>query len=237
MMASDRNFNRIPAAAGLALVLLAALPAAAQSGAPDAGAPAVAPAAADRGDSAAAAAPAPQVASESALSPQRPASQASAAAAAAENSDRGAPAGLFSAIKVFGAAGLLVSLFLVGFLLLRKCAPRYFVRRPAQKSLRLVESLSMGEKRSIAVIEVAGKVLLVGNTPHQITLLASLDDELFRPAEETAPARAASGSRRGRFVNLLTSQKSGASPESAKAGTLPPDLRGKMRELRAALEG
>jgi len=233
MMARDRNFNWIPAAAGLALVLLAALPAAAQGGAPDAGPPA----AADRSDSAAAATPAPQVASESALSPRRPAPQASAAAAAAENSDRDAPAGLFSAIKVFGAAGLLLSLFLVGFLLLRKCAPRYFARRPAQKSLRLVESLSMGEKRSIAVIEVAGKVLLVGNTPHQITLLASLGDELFRPAEETAPARAVSGSRRGRFVNLLASQKSGASPESAKTGTLPPDLRGKMRELRAALEG
>lgn len=233
MMASDRNFNWIPAAAGLVLVLLAALPAAAQSGAPDAGPPA----AAERGGSAADATPAPQAASESALSPHRPVPRASAAAAAAGNPDRDAPAGLFSAIKVFGAAGLLLSLLLFGFLLLRRCAPRYFARRPVQKSLRLVESLSMGEKRSIAVIEVAGKAMLVGNTPHQITLLASLGDELFRPAEETAPARAASVGRRGRFVDLLTSQKSGAAPEPAKTGTLPPDLRGKMRELRAALEG
>lgn len=236
MMTNDREFNRIPVAAGLAWLLLATLPAAGQAGPPDAGSQAMPPAAASRDG---APAPAPPAASSVALSPVPAAAEASSAptASASATPDRGAPAGLFSAIKAFGAAGLLLSLFLVGFLLLRKCAPRYFARRPAQKSLRLVESLSMGEKRSIAVIEVAGRALLVGNTPQQITLLASLGDELFRPTEEAAPARAASGSGRGRLVNLLMSQKSRTGPEPAGAGTLPPDLRGKMRALRAALEG
>jgi flagellar biogenesis protein FliO len=109
--------------------------------------------------------------------------------------------------------------------------------------LHLVETLSMGEKRAIAVVEVAGKKFLIGNTPSQITLIASLGDDLAlepgaQPAVRTAQTSAApAGIKRGQFVNLLLPEKGGTSRKPASASPLPPDIRGKMRELREALEG
>jgi flagellar biogenesis protein FliO len=150
---------------------------------------------------------------------------------------------VFPAIKTVGAFGLVLSLVLVGFLVLRKFAPHYFNRRPSQRMLHLVETLSMGEKRAIAVVEVAGKKFLIGNTPNQITLLAPLGDELSlgpgtQPAVRPAQTSAAPvGIKRGQFVNLLLPGKGGTGRKTADASPLPPDIRSKMRELREALEG
>ena len=44
-----------------------------------------------------------------------------------------------------------------------------------QRHLRLCETLSLGEKRILAVIECDGKRLLISATPQHISLLQSLD--------------------------------------------------------------
>ncbi len=49
--------------------------------------------------------------------------------------------------------------------------------RPAEKRLRLCESLSLGDKRMVAVIEFGRRQLLVGVTPAAVSLLAELPDE------------------------------------------------------------
>jgi flagellar biogenesis protein FliO len=40
--------------------------------------------------------------------------------------------------------------------------------------LRLVDSLGLGERRSVAVLEVEGRRFLIGATPHAVTLLGEL---------------------------------------------------------------
>lgn len=49
-------------------------------------------------------------------------------------------------------------------------------RHSQGSSIRLVSTRALGDKRAIAVVEVEGHRLVVGMTPHQMTLLASLDD-------------------------------------------------------------
>ncbi len=53
------------------------------------------------------------------------------------------------------------------------------------KNLRVVNSLRMGSKHRLDVIEYEGKRLLLGVAPNQITLL---DNQQLDSASETAPA-------------------------------------------------
>ena len=46
--------------------------------------------------------------------------------------------------------------------------------RHAQRRLRLCESLSLGEKRLVAVIQFEGQQFLVGGSAHSVNLLARL---------------------------------------------------------------
>jgi len=57
--------------------------------------------------------------------------------------------------------------------LVRHCLTR--LRAPARK-LRLCESLSLGERRAVVVLEFEGARYLVGATPASITLLSRLAD-------------------------------------------------------------
>jgi flagellar biogenesis protein FliO len=93
----------------------------------------------------------------------------------------------------------------------------------------------MGEKRSIAVIEIDERRLLIGNTPNQITLLAALGengailaDQGLSPAETTLRTPSPS------FKNLYEFEKNGSSRN--KMRDIPPDIRAKMRQLRDSLE-
>jgi flagellar biogenesis protein FliO len=186
-----------------------------------------------------AAAPAP-VKGRSAPAPEAQAAVAESAPVAPP--DEGWQETLAKVAKIGGAVGLLLSVALGGGWALGKFVPSRFSRRPADKTLRLIESLSMGEKRSIAVVEVAGRRFLVGNTPNEITMLAPLDAELPRESpvaegaddavKKASPARPA----RGRFLKVMLSEPHAARRTSAKPGSLSPDVIGKMRELRKALE-
>ena len=49
--------------------------------------------------------------------------------------------------------------------------------RPAPRSLRLRETLSLGEHRFVAVIEFGQRRLLIGGTPSSLVLLTSLESE------------------------------------------------------------
>ena len=48
--------------------------------------------------------------------------------------------------------------------------------RPPVRQLRLCESLSLGERRMVAVVRFEGMRYLVGATPASITLLSQLPD-------------------------------------------------------------
>ena len=169
-------------------------------------------------------------------------------AAAAEPAPSDLPAGtwqetLAPMVRIGGAVGLVLSIALGGFWALRKFAPNRFPRKPAEKTLRLIETLPMGEKRSIAVVEVAGKRFLIGNTPNEITMLSPLEVGLpreSRAAEGTGAAinelPPAARPVQGRFLNLILSERGTPPRAPAKPSPLSPDILGKMRELREALE-
>jgi flagellar biosynthetic protein FliO len=141
----------------------------------------------------------------------------------------------FSFLKVVGGLGLVLSLIVFGTFAVRKFAPQYFTKRASDRTLKLVETLSMGERRSIAVIEVEDRRLLIGNTPNQITLLALLGDGAsFLSDHEVASAPVTSRTPGTSFKNLYEFEKNGQS--RGKMKVIPPDIRAKMRQLRESLD-
>lgn len=143
------------------------------------------------------------------------------------------------AIKTVGGFGLVLSLILVGFMLFRKFAPQYMGKHTQERFLRLIETLPMGEKRSIVLVQAGARKLLLASTAGQITLLTSLVDAAGpaslnggQPAENDSSAAPL-----GNFRNLYEMEKKASSMRPAARPTLPPDIRGKMQELRKALEG
>lgn len=49
--------------------------------------------------------------------------------------------------------------------------------RRRQRRLRMVETLSLGERRLVGVLEVDGREFLIGATSHAVTLLGNLSEE------------------------------------------------------------
>lgn len=56
-----------------------------------------------------------------------------------------------------------------------KALPQVSIRKPPRK-LRLCESVSLGEKRVVAVIEYEAQKFLIGGSAHSVSLLARLGD-------------------------------------------------------------
>ena len=68
--------------------------------------------------------------------------------------------------------------------------------RTSPARLRLVDSLSLGERRFAGVLELEGRRFLIGTTPHAITLLAELAPESSCAEPGCAEPGAAPGQRR-----------------------------------------
>jgi len=127
---------------------------------------------------------------------------------------------------------------LIPYFAARKFAPRYFSKGAATKNLKVIETVSLGDKRSISIIEVANNRFLVGNTLNQINLLAPLPEPVSfvsKPEPETANYRDGLSKDNGsQFRNLFEVEKE--RPNQYKPNPLPEDVRTKMRQLREALE-
>jgi flagellar biogenesis protein FliO len=141
--------------------------------------------------------------------------------------------------KIIGSVGLVLCMILGGYILIRKFAPQYMAKKPGESNLRLLESLSMGEKRSLSVVMAGGQKFLLANTPGQITLLTALPSTAsgisIQETETSAPA--ANQVLTGSFRSMYEQEKRGPGIRPAPMKALPPDIRGKMQELRKALEG
>jgi flagellar biosynthetic protein FliO len=142
-------------------------------------------------------------------------------------------------IKTTGSVGLIICLILAGYFLFRRFAPQYMARRPGERDLRIVETLSMGEKRNIAIVQIGAQRLLLACTPGQITLLTALNVSSGTPAAASPDLLESPAAPvfTGNFKNLFEQERQAhpARPSAVKA--LSPDIRGKMLELRKALEG
>lgn len=82
--------------------------------------------------------------------------------------------------RYFFGLGLVGLLALAGFVLVKKSkqlSPRKF----SPFKMKVVNNLSLGPKRSLAVVEVAGEHVLIGVTDHHISMIKSiaiLDEDL-----------------------------------------------------------
>jgi flagellar biosynthetic protein FliO len=144
----------------------------------------------------------------------------------------------FSMLRAIGGFGIVLCLIVGGFFAARKFSPRYFAKNASERSLKVIETLAMGDRRSIAIIQVANSRFLVGNTPHQINLLTSLPEPTplvsepdALPAKPKIPSPTGQGSP---FRKLFEVEKKETS--QLIGSPLPDDLRTKMRQLREALE-
>lgn len=59
---------------------------------------------------------------------------------------------------------------------------RGVLARGASRRLRVAETVSLGEKRFVSILQVDGEQFLLGGSPSNIVLLAKLDGDL-RPSE------------------------------------------------------
>jgi flagellar biogenesis protein FliO len=144
----------------------------------------------------------------------------------------------FPFLRAIGGLGLVLSLIVAGYFAAKKLAPQYFSKRSLDKSMKVIETLSMGDKRSISLIQVANSRYLVGNTAHQINLLTALPEQFSLLSEPEAPTaelkNETAKETKKRFRNFLEVEKSRPVPPAGHP--LPDDLRMKMRQLREALE-
>jgi len=105
----------------------------------------------------------------------------------------------------------IMALIVVGVSLLVLLARRFgwLVRSRVSSgaTIRMVSTRSLGDKRAIAVVEVEGRRLVVGMTPHQMTLLASLPE----PAEEPK-------------MRAIEEEVEFSLPTVAERGPLPPSI-------------
>jgi flagellar biogenesis protein FliO len=141
-------------------------------------------------------------------------------------------------IKTIGSVGLVICLVLAGFMLFRRFAPQYMTKRPGERILRLVEVLPIGDKRSIILMEAGVNKLLLASSPGHISLLSSLPDSATPAATggRNSAEIVGTGAPSGKFKNLLELEKKAPSANPPARSSLPPDIRGKMQELRKALE-
>jgi flagellar biogenesis protein FliO len=124
-------------------------------------------------------------------------------------------------------------------MLFRKFAPQYLTKHASERSLRLIETLPMGDKRSIALVQAGAQRFLLASTPGQITLLTAISDAVgASPLSAMAPAEVPStAALTGNFKNLYEQEKKAIPMRPVALKALPPDIRGKMQELRKSLEG
>ncbi len=144
----------------------------------------------------------------------------------------------FSLLKAAGGFGLVLSLIALGYLGARKYFPQYFMRQASERNLKLIETLTIGEKRSVAVIEFDSQRFIIGNTPNQITLLATLPGKVA-PAEAPRPANTPSFQLSKAKVTSDTFRSLYEVEKTNGMGNrkpIPPDIRAKMRQLRESLE-
>ncbi len=161
--------------------------------------------------------------------------QAETSAAGAEPAAVGTEGTTYLLARTIGGLGLVIGLIVLAYVAVRRYGPKYLRRQGAQTALRVLETLPMGEKRSIALIQVEDKRLLIGNTPQQITLLTQLPTGFDTTAEEgREPSSHSNPGSVSSFRRLYEVEKNQQPPAQVRA--IPQDLREKMRLLREAFE-
>ncbi len=82
-----------------------------------------------------------------------------------------------SGMKMLTTLAFVVGLMFLLFYIFKKLVAKQGMFGTADKPIRVISTGFLGPKKSIAMVEVAGRVLILGVANDQITLLSSLEDE------------------------------------------------------------
>jgi flagellar biogenesis protein FliO len=118
--------------------------------------------------------------------------------------------GTATAVQV--VASLVVVLLLV--VVVGRFARRAGVRGEGA-GLRVVERVGLTRETAVAVVEVAGRTLVVGTSAHGVTLLAELEPGQARAARATDPAGV-------KVTRVVTPPATSTAPRTARPGTAQP---------------
>lgn len=129
--------------------------------------------------------------------------------------------------------GFVVALIYVSIRALRHYVGRSKAAAPAKKPLHVLGSMNLAPNRTVYLLEVARKVLVVGATPGQMSLLTEVTDgeaieELRLLAADSPPA--------DQFSSILSAftRRLGDRPTDARGSTLLNALQGRVGGGRSA---
>jgi flagellar biosynthetic protein FliO len=78
-------------------------------------------------------------------------------------------------VKMVSSLAVVLALVLLAAAAARRWLGMGSVRRGPMPSIHMVGSLALGGRRSVLVLEIAGRTLVVGATPQQLVLLTQFD--------------------------------------------------------------
>lgn len=113
-----------------------------------------------------------------------------------------------TAIKMFSALLLVLGIFMGSFYLLRRVVKRDVGTR-GRNVIRIIDRSYIGVKKSVTLVDVAGKVLVLGVTDNQISLLTQIEDPDRIEQLKGSKVTGASGSFSNHLSRLLTKTRNG----------------------------
>lgn len=113
-----------------------------------------------------------------------------------------------TAIKMFSALFLVLGIFLGAFYLLRRFVKRDGVA-PGRKFINIIDRTYIGVKKSVTLVEVAGKILVLGVTNDHISLLTQIEDQDSIEQLKTSNPAGVSMSFASHLTRMLSRVKEG----------------------------
>ncbi len=80
-----------------------------------------------------------------------------------------------SLVKMVSSLAMVLALVILAAAMARRWLGTSLVARLPRQSIRMAGSLTLGGRRSVLVLEIAGRTLIVGATPQQLVLLTEFD--------------------------------------------------------------
>jgi len=80
-----------------------------------------------------------------------------------------------SAVKMVSSLAVVLALVLLAATAARRWLGMGLTGRMPIQAIRIIGSLALGSRRSVVVLEIAGRTLVVGATPQQLVLLTQFD--------------------------------------------------------------
>jgi len=93
-----------------------------------------------------------------------------------------------SVLMVIAVLVMFVAILYLAYVTTKFIGKRYSVKGKQFKNLTVIETVAIGPDRQLMIVKSAGKCLLLGATPQNISLITELDEEMIKdiPDEMTS---------------------------------------------------